>query len=133
MDFELVDLFNWQEKVKDMLSQQELTRRVSAQSETIERYIRDGMITPDLEIPLSEYRSFRYFNKSRPEEYAKKFGWKVISSKNMKDMFMDMSKKMTMSYSYKPVFIRAFLEQMNDIGEANLEHVAESFANFYKE
>ena len=132
IDFELVDLFNWQEKVNDMLSQQELVRRVSVQSETIERYIKDGMITPDLEIPLSEHRSFRYFNKSRPDEYAKKFGWKVISSKNMKDMFLDMAKKMTMSYSYKPVFIRAFLEQMNDNGEAKLEHVAESFADYYK-
>ena len=35
LDYELIDLFNWQDQAKDMLSQMELTRRVSAQSETI--------------------------------------------------------------------------------------------------
>ena len=133
MDYEQVDLFNWQEKAKDMISQLELVRSVSAQSETIERYIKEGKIVPDLEVPISEHRSFRYFDPSRPAEFAKAFGWEVISATNMKDMFMDMAKTMTMSYSYKPVFILAFLDQMNADGEAKLEYVADSFAAFYEE
>lgn len=35
-DMEHVDLFNWQEQAKDMVSQIEFTRRVSVQSETVE-------------------------------------------------------------------------------------------------
>lgn len=36
-DYETIDLFNWQEKAKHMISQIEFTRRVSVQSETIDR------------------------------------------------------------------------------------------------
>ena len=44
-----------------------------------------------------------------------------------------MAETMTMSYSYKPVFILAFLDYMNDRGEASLEDVADGFASFYEE
>ena len=37
-----------------------------------------------------------------------------------------------MSYSYKPVFMLAFLDNMNDSGEARLEDVARSFAKYYE-
>ncbi len=133
LDYEVVDLFNWQEQAKNMVSQMELTRSVSAQSETIDKYIKEGKITPDLEVPISEHRSFRYFNPERPAEYAKAFGWKLITDTNRKEMFMQMAKEMTMSYSYKPVFILALLDQLNQEGEASLEGVVDSFADFYEE
>lgn len=44
-----------------MVSQIEFTRRVSVQSETVERYIREGKLVPDLEVPIGERRSFKYF------------------------------------------------------------------------
>ena len=132
-DYEIIDLFNWQEQAKDMISQYELTRRVSAQSETIERYIRDGIIKPDMEVPISEHRSFKYFKPERAKEYANQFGWKLITAANMKDMFFEMVAAMQMSYSYKPVFILSFLEHMNRDGEARLEDVVCEFANYYLE
>lgn len=133
IDYEIIDLFNWQEKAKGMISQMELTRRVSAQSETIDRYIRDGKILPDMEVPISEHRTFKYFEPNRVPELCRQFGWKQITSANIKQMFMDMAKKMNMSYSYKPVFINAFLEHMNAEGEARLEDVVQEFAGFYED
>ena len=130
-DFEAVDLFNWQDQAKNMVSQLELTRSVSAQSETIERYIKEGKIVPDMEVPVSEHRSFKYFNRERPKEYAKAFGWQLITDANRKDLFLKMADDMNMSYSYKPVFLLAFLDQMNAEGEASLEGVTDSFAEFY--
>ena len=133
IDYELIDLFNWQEQAKDMISQAELTRRVSAQSETIDKYIRDGKIIADLEVPISEHKTFKYFNPDRIPEYCTQFGWKLITAANIKDMFMDMASRMTMSYSYKPVFILAFLNHMSDDGDALLEAVVEDFAGFYED
>lgn len=133
MDYEVIDLFNWQDKAQNMISQLELTRRVSAQSETIDRYIRDGKIKPDMEVPISEHRTFKYFEPHRIPQLCKEFGWKQITSANIKQMFMDMAKKMNMSYSYKPVFIKAFLEHMNEDGEARIEDVVQEFAAFYEE
>ncbi len=130
-DYEPIDLFNWQEKAKDMISQLELTRRVSVQSETIERYVREGKITPDMEVPIGEHRSFKYFLPERVPDLCKEFGWTQITAANKKRMFMDMAKQMNMSYSYKPVFVKAFLEHMGVDGEARLEDVVDEFKYFY--
>lgn len=60
-DYEIVDIFNWQEEAAGMLSQMEFVRRVNVQSETVERYIREGKITPNLIVQISEHRVFKYF------------------------------------------------------------------------
>lgn len=132
-EYETIDLFNWQEQAKEMLSQIAFTQMVNVQSETIERYIRDGKIVPDMEVPVSEHRSFKFFRKSTVEKYAKIYGWTLITKSNMKEIFLQMVDTMTMSYSYKPVFMLAFLDSMNDAGEARLEDVARSFAAFYED
>lgn len=131
-DMEHVDLFNWQEQAKDMVSQIEFTRRVSVQSETVERYIREGKLIPDLEVPVGERRSFKYFYPETIARYAREYNCKLITSANMKEMFMDMVTAMTMSYSYKPVFILAFLDHMDERGQARIEDVVQEFASFYE-
>jgi superfamily II DNA or RNA helicase len=106
-DYELIDLFNWQEEVKDMISQLEFVRMVDVQSETVERYIRDGKIKPDLEVPVGDKRSFKYFREETVRKYASELGWELITPANMKDKFMDMVRVMDMSFSYKPVLLKA--------------------------
>ena len=67
--FETIDLFNWQDKAKNMVSQIAFTQMVNVQSETIERYIKDGKIVPDMEVPVSDHRSFKFFEKATVERY----------------------------------------------------------------
>ena len=130
--FETIDLFNWQDKAKDMISQIAFTQMVNVQSETIERYIREGKIVPDMEVPVSEHRSFRFFEKASVQKYADQFGWTLITRDNMKAIFLQMAESMTMSYSYKPVFLLAFLNNMDETGSVRLEDVAREFAQFYE-
>ena len=132
VDYEIIDLFNWQEKAKDMISVLELTRRVSAQSETIEKYIRDGKIIADLEVPVGEKHSFKYFLPERVKEFCREFKWTEIKPSNMKQMFMEMVKTMQMSYSYKPVFLLSFFKNMNQFDEALVEDVVFDFCDFYE-
>ena len=87
---------------------------------------------PDTEAPISEHRSFKYFKKTCVVEYTKQFVLKVITPENTKDMFMDLTKQMTMSHSYKPVFLIAFLEQMVVDVNAVLENVVNQFTGFCK-
>ena len=131
-DYEIIDLFNWQEQANKMYSTLELTRHVSAQSETIEKYIREGKIKADLEVPVSEHKTLHYFNKERVKEFCKKFRWTEITANNRKKLFIDYCSQMTMSKSYKPVFLISFLGCMNHKGEAKLEEVADSFAKYYE-
>ena len=53
-DFELIDLFNWQDEVQGMISQFEFVRMVDVQTETVDKYIRDGRIKADLEVPFKQ-------------------------------------------------------------------------------
>ena len=46
VDYEMIDIFNWQDKANEMYSEMEFIRHVTAQEETISRYIRDGKIIP---------------------------------------------------------------------------------------
>ena len=130
-DYELVDLFNWQEEAAGMLSQMEFVRRVDVQSETVERYVREGMILPDLVVPMSEHRTFKYFREETLEAAAAKYGWTLIDDSNRKAMFMDMVRRMDMSYSYKPVLMLAVLACADSKGRMKLSDLAQFFRSFY--
>ena len=130
-DFELVDLFNWQEEAAGMISQMEFVRRVDVQTETIERYVREGLLVPDLIIPMSEHRTFKYFKEETLTATAEKFGWTLIDDSNRKAMFMDMVRRMDMSYSYKPVLVLAILECADPSGRMKLDDLVSFFRAFY--
>ena len=130
-DYELVDLFNWQEEAAGMLSQMEFVRRVNVQSETVERYIRDGLIVPDLIVPMSDHRTFKYFKEETLTAAAKQYGWTLIDDSNRKALFMDMIRKMDMSYSYKPVLMLAVLEHADRNGRIKISDLVAYFRAFY--
>ena len=132
-DYELIDLFNWQDQAKDMISQLEFVRMVDVQSETIERYIRDGKIKPDLEVPIGESRKFNYFKEETIHSYAKEFKWDLINTANMKDKFMDMVNTMDMSYSYKPILLKAMFEHVDEDGKVRVEDIVSYFIDFYED
>ena len=126
-DYELVDVFDWQEEARGMLSQMEFVRRVNVQAETIEQYVRDGRLVPDLTVPMSEHRTFKYFKEESLQAYAAQYGWTLIDDSNRKDLFMDMVRRMDMSYSYKPVLMRAILRYADDKGRVKLDDIVSYF------
>lgn len=130
-DYELIDLFNWQDEVKDMISQLEFVRMVDVQSETIDRYIREGKLKSDLEVPIGDKRSFKYFKEDTVKKYALEFGWDLITAANMKDKFMEMVKAMDMSFSYKPVLLKAMFEHVDENGRVRVEEIIDFFIEFY--
>lgn len=131
-DYEAVDIFNWQEEAAGMISQMEFVRRVDVQSETIEKYLREGKLIPDLIVPMSEHRTFKYFKEETLERYSKEYGWQLIDDKNRKDLFMKMVEQMDMSYSYKPVLLKAILKHADKIGRVKIEDIVSYFKSFYE-
>ena len=131
-DYEIIDLFNWQNSVKDMISQIEFVRMVDVQSETVERYIKDGKVKPDLSIPFGDKRMFHYFREESIRNIAKQYGWNLITPQNMADKFMKFIETMDMSYSYKPVLLKAIYEYMDTSGRVALPDVVDYFIDFYE-
>ena len=132
-DYEAVDVFNWQDEAAGMLSQMEFIRRVDVQSETIERYIREGKIIPDMIVPMSEHKRLKYFKEETLKEAAEKYRWTLISDDNRKDMFMDMVRQMDMSYSYKPVLLKAILVHTDNKGRVKVEDIVAYFKSYYED
>ena len=132
-DYEVVDIFNWQEEAAGMISQMEFVRRVDVQSETIERYVREGKLIPDLIVPMSEHRVFKYFKEASLECYAKEFGWTLIDDQNRKNLFMEMVEEMDMSYSYKPVLLKAILQNADKQGRVKIDDLVAYFKAFYED
>ena len=132
-DYEIIDLFNWQNSVKDMISQIEFVRMVDVQSETVERYIKDGKVKPDLSIPFGDKRMFHYFREESIRNIAKQYGWDLITPQNMADKFMKFIETMDMSYSYKPVLLKAIYEYMDNSGRVALPDVVDYFIDFYED
>lgn len=131
--YEIIDLFNWQNSVKDMISQIEFVRMVDVQSETVERYIKDGKVKPDLSIPFGDKRMFHYFREESIRNIAKQYGWDLITPQNMADKFMKFIETMDMSYSYKPVLLKAIYEYMDSSGRVALPDVVDYFIDFYED
>ena len=130
-DYELVDLFNWQDEAAGMISQMEFVRRVDVQTETIERYVREGKLVPDLVVPMSEHRTFKYFKEETLKRYAKQYGWTLIDDSNRKELFLDMVRQMDMSYSYKPILLKAILIYADNTGKVRLDDIVSYFRNFF--
>ena len=132
-DYEIVDIFNWQEEAAGMISQMEFIRRVDVQSETIERYVREGLIVPDFVVPMSEHRTFKYFKEETLTDYAEKYGWTLIDDSNRKDLFMEMIEQMDMSYSYKPVLLKAILTYADGNGRVKISDIVSYFRAYFEE
>ena len=130
-DYELVDLFNWQEEAAGMLSQMELVRRVDVQAETIERYIREERLIPDLAVPMSNHRVFRFFKEETLRQAAEQYGWTLIDDDNRKNIFMDMVRKMDMSFSYKPILLLGILEHADPSGRVELSSLVQFFRDYF--
>lgn len=132
-DYEIIDLFNWQNSVKNMISQIEFVRMVDVQSETVDRYIKDGKIKPDLSVPFGDKRMFHYFREESVRNIAKQYGWDLITPQNMADKFMKFIETMDMSFSYKPVLLKAIYEYMDSNGRVALPDVVDYFIDFYED
>mgnify|MGYP007027083059 CR=1 FL=1 len=94
-------------------------------TETIERYVRDGLLVPDLVVPMSEHRTFKYFKEETLQKYAEQYSWTLIDDSNRKDLFLDMVRQMDMSYSYKPVLLKAVLLFADDKGRVKLSDIVD--------
>lgn len=99
---------------------------VTAQPETIDRYIRNGKIIPDID-------SSKSFRIGTIKAYAQKFGWTIINDSNRKALFMQMVQQMDMSYSYKPVFLKVMLEHASEDGTIALDQLVLRIMSFYSE
>ena len=79
-----------------------------------------------------DYPVFKYFKEETLERYAQEFGWKLIDDNNRKTLFMEMVEQMDMSYSYKPVLLKAVLQYADKQGRVKIEDIVSYFKAYYE-
>ena len=116
---------------QDMVSEKDLVRHVNVQTETIRRYIKEGKLIPDKVVSING-KNIGYYSVESINKYAKQYDWVIITKDNIVQLFIDTIKKMDMSYSYKPVFIKALLEHVDIHGKADFSNIINYFIEYYK-
>lgn len=116
------------ESDSDLISEEDFLHMVTAQKETIQRYLRSKKIVPD----VLDSKNHRFYYMSSIKNYVEMYGWRIITDKNRKEIFLDFITGMDMSYSYKPVFLKAIFRNANENGEATLDSIIAYFRAFYE-
>ena len=83
----------------ELISEEDFLHMVTAQKETFQRYLRSQKIIPD----VLDSKNHRFYYMSSVNNYIEMYGWRRITDKNRKEIFLNFISEMDMSYSYKPV------------------------------
>lgn len=130
--FEEIDLFNWQEVVRDMLSTSDMDRELAVTEGTVRRAVERGEIAQfDHRLELGD-RIYYYFDKGRIPEIRQVLGAPEVTDETIKKLFLDFVEDMDMSASYKPVLMLSFLDAANNQGRARMADVVAKFRTFYE-
>lgn len=131
LDYEEIDLFNWQEAVRDMISATDLDRELAATEGKVRGAVEQGRLVPDHTLALGQ-RTYFYFSRTRVEEIRTLLGLPQVTPGTIKRLFFEFVEEMDMAASYKPVLLLAFLDAANARGRARMSDVVSRFTDFYK-
>ncbi len=130
-DYELIDVFDWQERVEGMVTAQALSRMLRKSEDWVHRRWRAGEITADEIVELGGQSRVPYFALNRLPELRERFNIAEITDTELYDDFLRFMTDMDTVLSYKPVWFRAVLQHADTHGRALISEVNASFRHFY--
>ncbi|MDE2125239.1 MAG: DEAD/DEAH box helicase family protein [Armatimonadetes bacterium] len=130
-DYQLVDIFDWQERVEGMVTAPALSRMLrKSEGWVLDRWLR-GELPADEVVELGRRSRVPYFAADRVAEIRAKYGLAEVTDETLYDDFVRFLAAMDMTHSYKPVWFLALLECVDDHGRARVSDVADRFHRFY--
>jgi superfamily II DNA or RNA helicase len=133
-DYEVVDLFDWQQEIENMMSIHELAMELYVDDTTARRYVDEGKISPgpDLALPMGRV-THRYFLRERLGEIRQQLNIKEREPDKIREDFFSFVRKGTMSTSYKPVMLLGMLTLADAKGQVDLAVLSKYFRDFYEQ
>jgi len=131
-DFTEIDIFNWQELRKDMISVPHLEVELNTSEGLIRRSVERQIVTPDHQFDIGS-RTYYYFKRESIPAICQLLNINPVVASNIKEKFISYIEEMHMSASYKPVFVLSFFHSADSTGKALIKDVTERFQRFYLE
>ncbi|MEC4815539.1 MAG: DEAD/DEAH box helicase [Scytonema sp. PMC 1069.18] len=128
--YELIDIFRWQDEVKDMYQASELEAALGIGEGVVRHWVESGRITPNHTIELGN-RVYHYFKKDRLDEIRTTFNITPITKENIKERFFEFVRKMDMNTSYKPILLLGLLRLADANGRVKITELTAFFRDFY--
>jgi len=128
--YEVVDIFRWQDEVKEMYQASELEIELGIGESVVRRWVEAGKLVPDHAISMGD-RQYYYFKKDRLEPIRQQFKIEAITQDNIKDKLFKFVQQMDKRYSYKPVLLLGLLQLADDSGRVNVPELVQFFKQFY--
>jgi superfamily II DNA or RNA helicase len=129
-DLELIDVFDWRQESKKMLSASRLSEELGVDPGTVSSWIATQKIKPDLPVTLGT-QTYYYFYPERVEEFRTQFGLKKVTPENRKEAFMEYARTSERGASYRPVLLQTMLDLADERGRVRVSDLVAAFKQFY--
>ena len=127
-----VDINTFEEKYGDYLSQEQVAREYFVSTGTVTSWIKKGKIVPSVEYKFGS-KSMYLFSPEDVDKYRKELGIKTHDDSTIKEDFFEFLEERDYSLSYKMPFMLALIEEMNTIGDADIDTVLTKYIEFYRD
>ena len=118
-DYREIDVFDWQEAVKGMISSADLEIELAATEGRIREAVKRGKVAADHVLELGE-RTYFYFRQERMETIRQQLNLPRVDDESIRGLFLDFVGSMDMTASYKPVMLRAIIQIVDGHGRGAL-------------
>jgi superfamily II DNA or RNA helicase len=133
IDYQLVDIFDWQERVEGMVTAPALSRMLRKSEGWVIERSKKGEILPDEVVDLGGGNRVPYFSVDRVRGIRERYGLQEVTDETLYDDFLRFLSAMDMTHSYKPVWFLALLQCADERGQASVQEVNREFHRFYLE
>ena len=127
---EPVDIFSFDEKYGSYLNEEQLARELFVSTGTVRKWLKQGKIRANVRYPFGR-QQLHFFDPDQVEPIRQTLGLREHTAKTRVEDFQEFMKKRDYTFSYKIIFLLAFLKSCNERFEASLPDMLELYQRFY--
>jgi superfamily II DNA or RNA helicase/SOS-response transcriptional repressor LexA len=128
---EPINIHNFENLYGDYLNEEQLARELFVSTGTVKSWVKKNRIEVDFSHPFGR-STLHFFNPAKLSSIRAKLGLSEHSATTRKDDFLEFLEKRDYTYSYKIIFLLAFLKLQNKRGEALLPDLLSMYQAFYQ-
>ncbi len=126
-----IDIFTFEEKYGDHLSDEKLARELFVSTSTIKNWVKQKKIIPSVTLNIGR-KELNYYSPEYKEDIILSLNLKRHDQTTIHQDFLDFIEEGNYSLSYKMIMILSFFKIMNTNGECSFDELVKEYSYFYK-